>query len=160
MTDHEEYHDPHVGDDSEGEEVVFREVVEKATSSTMPTAPLEIVTKSDLQEVIEGWKIKFQKLTEGVRAIQIAKEEIHTHMDNLMRDNCAHDDAQERRIKQMQEGLARFLERCDPAHPTPVCPFATPCAPTMSTSITPSRVPSRYRPDFHFASPVNQSAPT
>ena len=139
---------------------MFKEVVEKATSSTMPTAPPEIVTKSDLQEVIEGWKIKFQKLTEGVRTIQIATEEIHTHMDNLMRDNCARDEAQERRIKQMQEGLARFLERCDPAHPTPVRPFATPCASTMSTPITPSGVPSRYRPDFHFASPVNQSAPT
>ena len=60
MTDHEEYHDPHVGEDSEGEEVVLKGVVEKATSSTMPTAPPEIVTKSDLQEVIEGWKIKFQ----------------------------------------------------------------------------------------------------
>ena len=77
-----------------------------------------------------------------------------------MRDNCARDDAQERRIKQMQEGLARFLERCDPAHPTPVRPFATPCAPTMSTPITPSGAPSRYCPDFHFASPVNQSALT
>ena len=135
MSEREEYHDPHVGDDSESEEVVFREVVEKATSSTVPTAPPEIVTKSDLQEVIEGWKIKFQKLTEGSRAIQIATEEIHTHMDNLMRDNCVRDDAQERRIKQMQEGLARFLERCDPAHPTPVHPFATPCAPTMSKVI-------------------------
>ena len=160
MTDHEEYHDPHVGEDSEDEEGVFKGVVEKATSSKMPTATPEIVTKSDLREVIEGWKIKFQKLTEGVRAIQIATEEIHSHMDNLMRDNCARDEAQERRIKQMQEGLARFLERCDPANPTPVRPFATPCAPTMSTPITPSGAPSRYRPDFHFASPVNQSAPT
>ena len=137
---------------------MFKEVVEKATSSTVLTTPPEIVTKSDLQEVIEGWKIKFQKLTEGVRAIQIATEEVHPHMDNLMRDNCASNDVQERRIKKMQEGLARFLERCNPAHPTPVHPFATPCAPTMS--ITPSGVPSRHRPDFHFASPVNQSVPT
>ena len=81
-------------------------------------------------------------------------------MDNLQRDNCARDGAQERRIKQMQEGLARFLERCDPAYPTPVRPFATPCAPTMSSPITPSGVPSRHRPDFHFTSPVNQSAAT
>ena len=42
-----------------------------------------------------------------------------------MRDNCARDDAQEHRIKQMQEGLVCFLERCDPVHPTPVRPFAT-----------------------------------
>ena len=79
MSDREEYHDSHVGDDSEGEEVVF-----KTTSSTSLTAPPEIITKQDLQEVIEGWKIKFQKLTEGVRAIQIATEEVHTHMDKVM----------------------------------------------------------------------------
>ena len=148
MSDHEEYHDSHVGEDSEGEEVVF-----KTTSPTSLTEPPEIITKQDLQEVIEGWKIKFQKLTEGVHAIQIATEEVHTHMDKVMRDSCASDDAQENRIQQMQEGLALFLERCDP---TPVRPFATPCASTMSTPITPSGVPSRYRPDFPLASPVNQ----
>ena len=81
-------------------------------------------------------------------------------MDNVMRDNCARDSDQNNRIKQIQEGLARFIERCDPAHPTPACSFATPCAPKMSTPITPSGVPSRYRPDFPFASPVNQAAPT
>ena len=56
----------------------------------------------------------WMKLTEGVRAIQVATEEVQTHIDNLQRDSCARDGAQERRIKQMQEGLARFLERCDP----------------------------------------------
>ena len=55
MSDREEYHNSHVGEDSEGEEVVF-----KATSSTLPTAPAEIITRTDRQEVIEGWKIKFQ----------------------------------------------------------------------------------------------------
>ena len=155
MSEHEEYHDSHVGENSEGEEVVF-----KTTSSTSITAPSEMITKQDIQEVIEGWKIKFQKLTEGVRAMQIATEESRAHMDKVMRDSCARDDAQENRIQQMQEGLATFLERCDPAHPTSVRPFATPCAPTMSTPITPSGVLSRYRPDFPLASPVNQTAPT
>ena len=60
MSEHEEYHDSHVGEDSKSEEVIFKEVVEEATSSTVLSAPPEIVTKSDLQEVIEGWKIKFQ----------------------------------------------------------------------------------------------------
>ena len=119
-----------------------------------------MVTKSDLEEVIEGWKIKFHQLSEGVRAIQMASEKFHTHMDNLQRDSCARDGAQERRIQQMQEGLVRFLERCDPTHLAAAHPFESPCAPTMSTPITPSGVPSRHRPDFHFASPVNQSAPT
>ena len=54
MSDREEYHDSHVGDDSEGEEVVF-----KATPPTSPTAPTEMITKTDLPEAIEGWKIKF-----------------------------------------------------------------------------------------------------
>ena len=81
MSDREEYHDSHVGEeDSEGEEVVF-----KSTTSTSLTAPPELITRSDLHEIIEGWKVKFQKLTEGVRAIQIATEEVHTHMDNAMR---------------------------------------------------------------------------
>ena len=151
MSDREEYHDSHVGDeDSEGEEVVF-----KPTTSTSITAPPELITRSDLHEIIEGWKVKFQKLTEGVRAIQTAMD-----MDNITRDNCARDSEQKNRIKQIQEGLARFIERCDPAHPKLARSFATPCAPKMSTPITPSGVPSRYRSDFPFASPVNQTAPT
>ena len=81
-------------------------------------------------------------------------------MDNVMRDNCARDSEQNNRIKQIQEGLARFIERCDPAHPTPARSFATPCAPKMSTPITPSGIPSRYRSDFPFASPLIQAAPT
>ena len=104
--------------------------------------------------------MKFQKLTEGVRDIQIATEEVHAHMDNVMRDNCACGSEQNNRIKQIQEGLAHFIERCDPAHSTPPHSFETPCVPKMSTPITPSGVPSRYQADFAFASPVNQAAPT
>ena len=47
-----------------------------------------------------------------------------------------------------------------PAHITAACPFESPCAPTISTPITPSGARPSRRPDFHFASPVNQSAPT
>ena len=163
MSEREDYHDSHVGEDSEEEEVVFKdgvEVLENAAASTAPTASPQMVTKSDLEEVIEGWKIKFHQLSEGVRAIQMASEKFHTHMDNLQRDSCVRDGAQERRIKQMQEGLARFLERCDPRHLAAARPFESSCAPTMSTPMTPSGVQSRHRPDFHFASPVNQSAAT
>ena len=77
-----------------------------------------------------------------------------------MRDNCARDSEQNNRIKQIHEGLARFIERCDPAHPTPARSFATPCEPKMSMPMTPLGVPSRYRSDFPFMSPVNQAAPT
>ena len=153
MSDREEYHDSHVGDeDSEGEEVAFK----PATS----TAPPELISRSDLHEIIEGWKVKFQKITDGMRAIEQATEEAHGHMDSVIRYSRARDSDTNNRIKQMQEGLARFIEKCDPAHPTPVRPFATPCAPKMSTPITPSGVHSRYRSDFPFASPVSQDAPT
>ena len=159
MSDREEFHDSHVGDDdSESEEVAF-----KTTPATSPATQPDLITRSDLQEIIEEWEEKFHKLTEGVRAIEQGTEEVHAHMDIVMRENRVCDSeppAPNNRIKQIQEGLARFMERCDLAHPTPVRPFATPCAPKMSTPITPSGVPARYRLEFPFASPVNQAAPT
>ena len=101
MSDREEFHDSHVGDDdSESEEVAFR-----TTPATSPATQPDLITQSDLQEIIEGWEEKFHKLTER-------------DTDQLATNN---------RIKQIQERLARFMERCDPAHPTPVRPFATPC---------------------------------
>ena len=39
MSEREEYHDSHVGEDNESEEVMFKEVVEEATLSTVLTAP-------------------------------------------------------------------------------------------------------------------------
>ena len=71
-------------------------------------------------------------------------------------DSRARDGAQVRRIQEMQEGLARFLERCNPAHLAAARPFDSPCAPVMSTPITPSGIPSRHRPNFHLAPPVDQ----
>ena len=122
MSDREEYHNSHVGDaDSESEEVVF-----KTTTATSPTAPSVPITRSDLEEIIEGWKEKFRKITEGMRAIEQATEEVHAHMNIVTRDNRTRDNEQvtaNNRIKQIQEGLARFIERCDPAHPTLVRPF-------------------------------------
>ena len=103
MSDREEYHDSHVGDESEEEEVVFR--VKTATSFTTPQ---EIITRSDLEEIIEGWQEKFRKLTEGMRAIELATEEAHAHMDSVMRDSRARDSDTNNRIKQIQEGLTRF----------------------------------------------------
>ena len=54
MSEGEEYHDSHMGDvDSEGEEVAFKTTA--ATSST------PLITRSDLEEIIEGWKEKFRR---------------------------------------------------------------------------------------------------
>ena len=165
MSEREESHDSHVDREgqSEGEEVVFREGVpnvENSTTSTTHTASPQMVTTDHLQDVIDGWKTKFQHLSEGIRAIQLASEKCSAHMDNLQRDSRAREGAQERRIQDMQECLALFLERCDPAHLAAARQFDSPCAPVMSTPFTPSGAPSRLRPDFNFESPVNQSAPT
>ena len=114
MSEREESQDSHVDEESDGGEVIFREgAVGNSTASTAPIASPQMVTKGDLQEVIEGWKTKFHQLSVGIRAIQMASE-FNTHMDNLHRDSRAREGAQERRIQDMQEGLARFLERCDP----------------------------------------------
>ena len=88
--------------------MVFKE---DAPASTAPTASPQMVTKSEMDEIIEGWKTKFHHLSEGVCAIQLATEKFHTHMDSLQRDSCTRVGAQERRIIQMQEGLARSFSR-------------------------------------------------
>ena len=57
----------------------------------------------------------------------------------------------------MQQGLACFLEKCDPAHLAAARPFDSPCAPVVSTPITPSGISSRHRPNFHLTSPVESA---
>ena len=161
MSEREEYHDSQADreGDSDGEDVVFREDAPSVENSTPPThnASPQMVTADDLQEVIEGWQTKFQHLSEGIRAIQLASDKFNANIDNILRDSRAREGAQERRIHDMQEGLARFLERCDPTHLTAARRFDLP---VISTPFTPSGAPSRLRPDFNFESPINQSAPT
>ena len=157
MSEREELHDSHLDREgqSDGEEVVFRESVpdvEGSTSSTKHTASPQMVTTEDLQDVIEGWKTKFQHLSEGICTIRLASEKCSAHIDNLQKDSRAHEEAQERCIQDIQVGLARFLAAS--AHP-----YESPCAPVMNTPLTQSRAPSRRRPDFEFESPVNRSAP-
>ena len=160
MSECEESHDSQLDREgqSDGEEVVFREGVpnvESSTSSTTHNASPQMVTTDDLQDVIEGWKTKFQHLSEGIRAIQLASEKCNANMDNLLRDSRAREGAQEHRIHDMHEGLARFLERCDPVHVAAARRYESPCAPVMSTPFTPSGAPFRLRPDINFESPVN-----
>ena len=120
------------------------------------------ITHSDLQDIIDGWEEKFNKLAEGVRAIEEGTHDVHVHVDMVMRENRVRENGQlatNKQLKLIQEALARFMETCDPAHPTPVCTFVQQCAPKMSTPITPSGAPTRYRSEFSFASPLNQTAP-
>ena len=51
------------------------------------------------------------------------------------------------------------MESCDPACQTPVRTFGQPRAPTMSTPITPSGAPPKFRSEYCFSSPVNQATP-
>ena len=128
--------------------------VEGSTSSRKHTASPQMVTAEDLQDVIEGWKTKFQHLSESICAIRLASEKCSAHIDNLQKDSRAREEAQERRIQDIQVGLARFLDRCDPTHlAASARPYKSPCAPVMSTHLTQSGAPSRRRPDFK--SPVN-----
>ena len=93
MSDNEEHA-------AESGEIVFKDV--DTTESP------QMVTKSELDDIIEGWKLKFSQLSEGVRAIQkascVAEEKFHAHMDELHRESCARDGAQERRIKRNAGG--------------------------------------------------------
>ena len=132
-----------------------------AEETTPSTASSQMVTTEVLQDIIEGWKTKFQHLSEGISAVQLESEKFSAHIDNLQRDSHAHKGAQERRIQEMQEGLVRFLDRCDPAHlAASARTFKSPCAPVMSTPFTQSGAPSRRCPDFDCESPVNRTTPT
>ena len=92
---------------------------------------------------------------------QVGLKECSAHIDNLQKDSREREEAQERRIQDIQVGLARFLDRCNPTHLTASArPYESPCSPVMSTPLTQSGAPSRRRPDVDFESPVNRSAPT
>ena len=156
---------------SESEEVILK---------TTPVMSQDTITRSDLQDIIDGWEEKFDKmaegmraidegthekfdkLAEGVRAIEEGTHDVHAHVDMVIRENLARENAQlatNKQLKSIQEALTRFMETCDQAHPTPVRAFVQQCAPKLSTPITPSGAPTRYRSEFSFASPVNQTAP-
>ena len=137
MSDLDDIQNPHVAErvaddlySSESEEIILK---------TTPVMSQDTITRSDLQDIIDRWEEKFNKLVEGVRAIEEGTHNVHAHVDMVMRENR--------------------VETCDPAHPTPVRTFVQQCAPKMSTPITPSGAPTRYRSEFSFTSPVNQTAP-
>ena len=137
---------------SDSEEVIIKKIdIQK-----------DMITRSDLEAIIDDWEERFNKLTEGMRTIERGTHKVHAHMDMVMKDNRARESGQlatNKQIKLIQEGLARFIETSDPAHPTPLRTLVQPRAPKMSTPITPSGAPTRYRSELSFASPVNQTTP-
>ena len=52
------------------------------------------ITRKDLRELMDMWEEKFQKITEGVRALEIGTHDVHTHMDVVMRENRTRENAQ------------------------------------------------------------------
>ena len=148
-------------------------------SDEIVLSPQDPITR----ELINGWEEKFNKITEGVPALERSTHDVHTHMDTVMRESRARESAQtstSRQIESIKEALARFMEAYDPARPTPVSTFIQPCAPTMittdqarqtpartltqprapmmSTPITPPGAPPKFRLEFSL-SPVNQATP-
>ena len=123
------------------------------------------------------WEAKFNKITEGLRVVEMNNHDVHTHMDTVLRESSARENAQasiNRQMESIKEALVRFMEAYDPAHQTPVSTQVQPCtsmdqarqtparpltqsrAPTMSTPITPPEATSRFCSEFSL-SPVNQA---
>ena len=67
---------------SESEEVVLK---------TTPVMAQDTITRSDLQDIIDGWEEKFDKLAEGVCAIE---EGTHVHKRKSCARECPVSDEQ------------------------------------------------------------------
>ena len=163
---------PHVADSETTEEEDFYGSDEEVILKT----PQDPITRKDIRELVNCWEEKFKKITEGVRALEIGMHDVHTHMDVVMRENRARENAQvttNKQMKSIQEALAHFMDTYDPARRAPVSiavkscaptmdtPIRTcvqPRAPTMSTPITPPGAPPKFRSEFSL-SPVNQATP-
>ena len=147
--------------DSEMEdEVAFKECRLDAEETTPRTVSPQMVTMEALQNIVDNWKTKFQILSDGIRAAQVAAETCSANIEDLHKDSRKREEAQERRIQEMQIGLAHFLDRCDPAYlAASACTFDSPRAPVMSTPVAQPGAPSRRRPDFDYKSPVDCAAP-
>ena len=137
MSEREKSHDSHEDRESDGDEIAFKECMLGAEETAPRTASPQMVTTEVLQDIVDNWKTKFQHFSEGIRAAQVAAEKCSAHIEDLHRDSHAREEAQERRIQEMQICLARFLDRCDPA---PLAALArtldSPCAQVMSTPFT------------------------
>ena len=50
-------------------------------------APQEPITRKDIRELVQSWEDKFNKMTEGVRALQMSMHDVHTHLDTVTRES-------------------------------------------------------------------------
>ena len=85
---------PHVADtETAGDEDLYGSESEEVILKTRDT-PQDPITRKDIRELIDGWEEKFNKITEGMRALKMNTHEVHTHMDIVMRESRAPESAQ------------------------------------------------------------------
>ena len=139
---------PHVVEESA--EIVEEEDFYSEDNDEVILSPQEPITRRDIRELIKNWEDKFEKMTEGVRALEMRTHDVHMHLDTVTRESRARESAltsTNRQIDSIKEALARFMEAYDPARPTPVSTHVQPCAPTVITMDqarqTPARTPTQ-----------------
>ena len=78
---------PHV--ETESSEDMVEEEDFYSESDEVILAPQEPITRKDIRELMQSWEDKFQKMTEGVRALEMSTHDIHTHLDTVTRESRA-----------------------------------------------------------------------
>ena len=78
---------PHV--EPESSEDMVEEEIFYSESDEIILAPQEPITRKDIRELVQSWEDKFQKMTEGVRALEMSTHDVHTHMDTVMKEQTA-----------------------------------------------------------------------
>ena len=77
----------------EGSEDMVEEEDFHSESDEVVLVPQEPITRKDIRELVKSWEDKFDKMTEGVRALQMSTNDVHTHLDTVTRESCARESA-------------------------------------------------------------------
>ena len=80
---------PHMAVHMSGDNDLYGSDSEEVTIKKMDIQK-DMITRSDLEAIIDDWEERFNKLTEGMRTIERGTHEVHAHMDMVMKDNSAY----------------------------------------------------------------------
>ena len=108
---------PHVVEESE--EIVEEEDLYSEENDEVILSHQEPITRRDIRELIKNWEDKFEKMTEGVRTLEISTHDVHTHLDTVTRESRARESAltsTNRHIDSIKEALTRFMEAYSTNH--------------------------------------------
>ena len=75
---------PHVEPES-SEDMVEEDFYNE--SDEVILAPQEPITRKDIRELVKSWEDKFDKITEGMCALQMSTHDVHTHLDTVTRES-------------------------------------------------------------------------